>query len=1510
MSGEIDGLPPTRPKADTVSSNVTARQHSQSVTESERRLGAVAQQIIKIESKVPREKKSQMPKTAHSLPNSARESATDNAKRELANVARARAVSSLVTKYGMIKRKVNRMRVNRWARGKANNAQVLDKAFMNFIASGETGTARLRRISREQKGTTRLTPAIEHVMRRKSRGETLKSGKSLDKLDLKKSDSNLKKQLKTKSWSPFKPKFNKSGSLDERTRFTKDALTLPDKTSKKTLHRRAKSSGEVFEASEKEIELSALDVLGRITSPKSAMAAITGPLAKSADTSVGSPKSPQRRPESQFDLSTDTKPKIGEDAVDDDPDMKLKIVSVDPEGLEPPPPLVDSDNFLEKDMVRSDDEIKRNVKGKAGTKQEVKDTPKTDYKNANMKTSRDLKVNIIKEDGSTLAATIQDDDKNLDDDKSNDMLLEVRKRNVSHTSVLRKPPESRQTSDMMEIYKYLESFAFFRDYLQNQMSIETTSARLAFCRHVRYMRVNSGFTLFRQGDCDQRFFMVISGKAAIIVVNRGKEKLVAEVSTGEHFGEIAMKQVNGIRTATVLTTEDSEFLYLDKIGFDAVFNQIEENDLIEEGLNLEEQKNMLGPIARNAKYDRTGRLRTLEERIGMAIKYIRAAQASRKVKTHRFNPPYASQIDDILSSSTFSYLFLFMAFAHLALAVWEPPSRLASNREYYATRKWACIAFEWIIVTYFSLAFFGQWYNMGRYFWTRLNCAWAFCLSLFFLDVLIATGSGFAYLRFSRFFRPFTLLLRINLLRIAYSVSLRTLTELTHIWIVLGLQFLIFACIGLYLFNFQRDIYNMERYSLGTSAGYRCQGRCPDLPDWVFTSFSSFEQTLITLFVLLTTENYPEVSQPAYMVNGLYEGYFILFWILGEAFLLQLLIALVFNVYKELMEGLVLQQMWNERFALHCAFECLDIQGSGHITRPVFKNVLVQIKPKFNDLQCEAFFQLMDVDENGLLEEKEFYDFCDFIKYDIGVAEDDAEELELSAAKIGDQSKLNRLASRVTSGGTIRPAMEFNSWTLFFVSERCLIRLAEFLKSRAHDRVTHFLIFCDLIILIAYGVDTSSTENNGVTNVLQTAMWAVFAFDHLLVILVLGLKFFFSQRWYQFDMTVDLITFVGVIAAFSENDLLGFLRFFGMLRSLRLARLFEQSLQIRKEKKQVEDEHARIRLELEEEGKSEEEIVTAIRALDSTKPKAKMTILDTMINMVPWFIFMCMAMSCVLMYAYAMLGLELFPSVENACNGSDWIENEPTARFCDFPAAVLTLFQIVTTSNWHEIMYPAIQRYDTPVALYFCSFYFFAAIIMFNIMTAVFIEVFQTIQEESEFSDDHQGVTLDELLQRKNNDKKEDGTSENKRGGDSADLSQAGSEVKWTSSATHKKNTSVRSSSSMKHSHVWVKKTVSDVLDHGLKKAFGTKDSTTFSPKAMQAASAISRKRPIAKAYDRMKRQSTRAENKMWSPNAEREEFKRQLNRSRPASPAPVLGTPRKMAETGTESDGFDKPQD
>mmetsp|Transcript_2466 Transcript_2466/g.3547 ORF Transcript_2466/g.3547 Transcript_2466/m.3547 type:complete len:1495 (+) Transcript_2466:43-4527(+) len=1007
---------------------------------------------------------------------------------------------------------------------------------------------------------------------------------------------------------------------------------------------------------------------------------------------------------------------------------------------------------------------------------------------------------------------------------------------------MRKAPSKRDGHDIESIKSYLDSFSFFQEYLQNNMEITNSSN---FCRHVFHLSLPEGTKLNLAEEKEKRLFIIIAGRVKLSVTPRQSENspIVPEtriIVKGGNFGEQTF--VPSLKKDILIaeSLEPCEFLVLKEDGFYSVYGstQADYDD-------LDDHPESFIPLARHFRLDQNGKPRSRESRIDLATRYIWYAQGSKSVKRHRFRPPYVNEIDWLLNSDIYETIFIILVFGHLAITILEPPSRHQADNRKFAVSKNIALGFEWLIISFYSISYGLELYNKGRYFWDKLRICWTFVMFLFILDLLMATASGSAFFRFSRFFRPFMLLLRMPLLRVAYMISLQTLVKLTHIWIILGIIFVIFACIGLYLFNFNKDIYNEHAFIAGDGFP-ECGGPCvDDLPYWVWRSFSSFEETLIALFVLLTTENYPEVSIPAYMAEHLYQTYFILFWLLGEAFLLQLLIAFIFDVYKGLMENWALQQMWNERFALHCAFECLDLSRDGKISHKAFIQLLEKLKPEWNQMQRETLFKLMDSNGNRLLEEAEFLDLCDFIKVDIKELEEDF--------IVGASATLNLKPTSTYSG----------SFNLFCCPEYGSLLIFEFFKGNIHFYIVNLLIILDSFILVAYAFNP---ENAGVTNVLQVIMWSIIALDHVLSIYCLGLPYL-ALKWTLVDILIDLITFGGIISLFTTNRLFGFLRFFGLFRTLRLARLFEVWIQSTKEKARIREQTKEFEVDVMKLDKTEKEkkqIIDLKReqlTLQAAR-KETITILDTMINMIPWFIFMCIAMVCVLMYTYAIIGIEAFPSDNPSCNGVTWINYRPRSRFCDFQAGLLTLLQIVTTSNWHEIMYGAMDETgSTVVSLYFISFYFLAVIMMFNIIVAVFIEIFQTIHSSQELAEDHKGEYLDDLLRRQ--EEENEGDAWNGSEGDEKDPDIHPHGVSET-----KRNRSVAITNT-KSSRIIVKKKVG-VFEFG-KKAFVGKGGmenrpTSFSPEDQK----LFRKITSPKADKRRK---------SWAEREINSEIKRQMSK-------------------------------
>lgn len=110
---------------------------------------------------------------------------------------------------------------------------------------------------------------------------------------------------------------------------------------------------------------------------------------------------------------------------------------------------------------------------------------------------------------------------------------------------------------------------------------------------------SKGTILFREGDPGKDMFIIQSGKVQVKKNVGGEEKVLAELASGEFFGEMAL--LEGLnRSATVEVTEDSRILVISPDTFQGLLKS-----------NVEIALKMLKKMA--------SRLRALDEHFGTAI---------------------------------------------------------------------------------------------------------------------------------------------------------------------------------------------------------------------------------------------------------------------------------------------------------------------------------------------------------------------------------------------------------------------------------------------------------------------------------------------------------------------------------------------------------------------------------------------------------------------------------------------------------------------------------------------------------------------------------------------------------------------------------------------------------------------------------------------------------------------------------------------------------------------------
>jgi len=135
--------------------------------------------------------------------------------------------------------------------------------------------------------------------------------------------------------------------------------------------------------------------------------------------------------------------------------------------------------------------------------------------------------------------------------------------------------------------------------------------------------------------------------------------------------------------------------------------------------------------------------------------------------------------------------------------------------------------------------------------------------------------------------------------------------------------------------------------------------------------FGNFYRAWISLFTLLTTANYPDVMLPAYHHTIASFLFFAAFLILGLFILLNLVLAIVFNSYKERLE--FDQNVYKQRAksAMQAAFALCET-SPGRISQEGFETLMAYLRPDLDQEHVKALFRVADLNSEGSIQRDDF----------------------------------------------------------------------------------------------------------------------------------------------------------------------------------------------------------------------------------------------------------------------------------------------------------------------------------------------------------------------------------------------------------------------------------------------------------------------------------------------------------------------------------------------------------
>lgn len=269
---------------------------------------------------------------------------------------------------------------------------------------------------------------------------------------------------------------------------------------------------------------------------------------------------------------------------------------------------------------------------------------------------------------------------------------------------------------------------------------------------------------------------------------------------------------------------------------------------------------------------------------------------------------------NITFSRFWHYFMILIMFVHVLLVFY------IENKPYYLILESLCVLCYIIDIILHIIFYTPQtFFNLSK---TALKSKLQFILTVFFVCDLVYTYYCYFYSRDDlvemaipfQCLRSFVFILKISTFYHFFMVVVKTFARIIRTILVIILYVLFFSCIAVHVFG---EIYE-------------------DSDDEVYKEeFSTAPLAFIRMFVLITTENYPDVMTPVYSYHNTTFIYYVVFIYFGVFILTSILLAIVVDNYWTIAKMNVKKERLRGRKELAIAWNLLG-DGAGIITMTAF----------------------------------------------------------------------------------------------------------------------------------------------------------------------------------------------------------------------------------------------------------------------------------------------------------------------------------------------------------------------------------------------------------------------------------------------------------------------------------------------------------------------------------------------------------------------------------------------
>ncbi|XP_047341814.1 two pore calcium channel protein 1-like [Impatiens glandulifera] len=430
------------------------------------------------------------------------------------------------------------------------------------------------------------------------------------------------------------------------------------------------------------------------------------------------------------------------------------------------------------------------------------------------------------------------------------------------------------------------------------------------------------------------------------------------------------------------------------------------------------------------------------------------------------------------------------------------------------------------------------------------------------------------------------------------------------------------------------------------------------------TIFTSFAETLYQMFILFTTSNNPDVWIPAYKASRWYCLFFVFYVLLGVYFVTNLILAVVYDSFKDQLAKQVIEKDRMRQRILGKAFKLIDKYNYGFIDKEQCIHLFEELNnyrtlPKISRDDFELIFHELDDSQDFKINRDEFADLCHAIA--------------LRFQKEDCPSYLENYP---------------------YVYHSCLSeKLKEFVRSPMFGYIVAFVLIMNLVAVIIE--TTLDIENSSAQTIWQKAEFVfgwLYVLEMALKVYVCGFGNYWRDGQNRFDFFITWIIVIGETATFVSPKNVTFLSNGEWIRYLLLARMLRL-----------------IRLLMH---------VQRYRAFVAT-------FLTLIPSLMP-FLGTIFCVLCIYCSVGLQVFGGLVNAGNTELKETDLSEDEYLLfNFNDYPNGMVTLFNLLVMGNWQVWMQSYKDLTGTYwTYTYFVSFYLITVLLLLNLVVAFVLEAF------------------------------------------------------------------------------------------------------------------------------------------------------------------------------------------